>query len=260
MRAGRAGGGVRDQAMLAWFENWQLGRDGRFPTNPRLLEAARKARPGDRASITRILTELLSSELLIETPDTDGSEPSGTFEILVVNQKWLGAVFTDDRALHAAFPDTSHVHERTPASELFERLLECGLDGAILNPGRPEAIRIFLDELAWLAAGLIPDFRPPLVTDRQIAAAAAALVWHVAVTGAWFLSPRLRDASQASACAFTCAASLPWSHRHAIADSVEAALRPIVPGAIAVPVPLAPDPSPFVRPVFSRPLSPPPGP
>jgi hypothetical protein len=52
MQAGRAGGGVRDQAMLAWIEKWQIGRDRRFPTNPRVLEAARKARPGDRASIT----------------------------------------------------------------------------------------------------------------------------------------------------------------------------------------------------------------
>jgi hypothetical protein len=121
-------------------------------------------------------------------------------------------------------------------------------------------MRIFPDELAWLAAGLIPDFQPPRLTDRQVAAAAAALVWHVDVTGAWFLSPRRHDASKPIACAFLCTANVPWSDRHAIAEDVEVTLRPIVPGVIAVPMPLAPEPGPLVRPVFSRPLSPPPGP
>jgi hypothetical protein len=171
-------------------------RDDRFPTNPSLRAWLDKW-AGSPDLDVHVAAELVVSTLLIETPEESTNRPanpSAPAQLTTLNAggRDLALVFTDEEALHRAFPATTHRHNFARAPELFEMFLELGFDGAILNwDSAGRGFELQANTMAWIAAGLPGEYaRPGYNTAALATVARDELDGIVEITDAYFGTAR----------------------------------------------------------------------
>ena len=127
-------------------------------------------------------------------------------------------------------------------------LVETGIDGAVLNDGRPEAFRLFPREMAWVAAGLVPAFAHTPISADAVNAIAERIANIGRVETGWLTSAFQIDGTSRPAFAFTGVSRWDRELRAQLLQELRDALAPVVPGIAVVPIPLEPDPdSRFIR-------------